>query len=73
MYISQIKFRMNVEVAPFKHEHVEVTAELDEGDDENAAFDKLKTRARGFLGVNVTQDDVDMATTILARAKRAGL
>lgn len=34
MRISEIKFRMNVEVAAFKHEHVEVTVAVDAKDEQ---------------------------------------
>jgi hypothetical protein len=72
-FISQIKFRFNVQVEAYKHEHIELTAELDEADDATAVFENLKSEARRMLGVDVTQDDVDEARAVLARAKRAGV
>lgn len=73
MRISEIKFRMNVEVAPYKHEHVEVTVALDAKDDSDDAFDMARNAARRFLGVDVDEDDVEAAEKVLASARKAGL
>jgi len=73
MRITEIKFRMNVEVAPFRHEHVEVTVAVDETDDPDEAFELARESARHFLGVDVTEDDVEQAEKTLAAARKAGL
>lgn len=73
MHISKISFRMNVEVAPDKHEHVEVTVDVGPKDDPNQAFADAKNSARIFLGIDVNEDDVAEAEKVLVAAKRAGL
>ena len=73
MRISEIKFRTTVEVAPFKHEHVEVTVAIDAKDDADEAFELARDSARRFLGVDVTEDDVEQAEKTLAAARKAGL
>lgn len=54
MKIRQISFRMNVEVAPFRHEHVEVTVELGKGDTPEKAKKFAQATARKLLGADVT-------------------
>lgn len=73
MHISKISFRMNIEVAPYKHEHVEVTVDVGSKDDPDQAFAYAKNSARSFLGIDVNEDDVAEAEKVLVAAKRAGL
>jgi hypothetical protein len=68
--IVQVSFRMNVEVAPFKHEHAEVTVELEPGEDVEAAFRIAKDAARRGLGVDVTAEEILAAKEVLRKARR---
>lgn len=67
----RVSFRKNVEVAPYKHEHVEVTVELN-GSSFAEAMQKAKDLADEALGVNVDEDDIAYAKEVLRKAKRAG-
>lgn len=66
----RISWRKNVEVAPYKHEHAEVTVELN-----GATFEEGVQRAKDLvdqaLGVDVDEDDVEYAKEILRKAARA--
>lgn len=73
MYISKIGYRTNVEVAPYKHEHIEVHVELTEADDADEAVAHARHFARQALGIDVTPSDVEKAEAILKAAKKAGL
>lgn len=73
MHICKISYKTNVEVAPYKHEHVEVTVELNADDDADDAFAHARHFARQALGVDVNEDDVRDAEAVLKAAKKAGL
>lgn len=68
MHISKISYKTNVEVAPYKHEHVEVTIELNEDEDADA-----RKFARQALGIDVSEGDVEKAEAVLKAARKAGL
>jgi hypothetical protein len=68
----RVSFRKNVEVAPYKHEHVEVTVELN-GSSFAEAMQKAKDLADDALGLNaVDEDDIAYAKEILRKAARSG-
>ena len=73
MHISKITYKTNVQRAPFQHEHVEVTVELNASEDADEAFEYAKTCARDFLEINFDAEDVAAAEKLLAAAKKAGL
>jgi hypothetical protein len=75
MRVSQIKFKMNVNdpLDRFKHQHAEVTVDLNDDEDPQDAFDLARRTAERGLGIDVSEDDVEDAERVLARARRAGL
>ena len=75
MRISQIKFKMNAPDADdrFKHQHAEVTVDLNEGDAPQEAFELARSQCEQALGLDVSEDDVRAAEALLATARRAGL
>lgn len=70
MKITTITYRTNVELAPFRHAHVEMTAELEKNDDLDDALEELKAEVHRALGVDVTEDDVRAAKETLKKAER---
>jgi hypothetical protein len=68
--VTQISFKMNVEVAPYRHEHAEVTVTLNPGDTAEDAFKLAKETARRGLGVDVTAEEIAAAKEVLRKAKR---
>lgn len=75
MRISQIKFKTNCPNPGdrFRHEHAEVTVDLNEGDGPLEAFELARQTAEQALGIDVNEDDIDAAEAVLERARRAGL
>lgn len=71
MKVTEIGFRMNVEVGPFKHEHVEVRVQLGPRDTVEKAFEFAKQQARELLGVDVTDEEVKAAKLVLTKANRS--
>ena len=69
-HVSQISFKMNVEVAPYKHEHAEVTVILGPDDTVEDAFKLAKESARRGLGIDVTPEQVAAAKEVLRKARR---
>jgi hypothetical protein len=70
--VSRVSFRKNVEVAPFKHEHVEVSVDLN-GSTLEEGLALAKRSVDEALGINVTEAEVARAQEVLKRAKRAGI
>ena len=69
--VARVSFRKNVEVAPFKHEHAEVSVDVNDGEI-STAITTAKDLCDEILGVNVTDDEVTKAKEVLRRAERAG-
>ena len=73
MKVKQISFRMNVEVAPYCHEHVEVVVELERNDTPETAQALARSTARRLLGVDITKEDVARAKAVIASGRKVGL
>lgn len=70
MRITSVKYRTNVEVAPYRHEHCEVEVYLHQGDTAEDAFEQAKSTVRALLGIDIDEEDVAFAKEILAKAAR---
>lgn len=74
MRISRVTFRTNAQVAPFRHEHVECTVDLNEGDSPDGAFSLAKSFVQDKLEITpVSQAEVDRAKRTLASARKQNL
>lgn len=71
MRITSVKYRANAEVRPYHHEHCEVEVEVAPNDDADDAFEFAKDMARSFLGIDVTEAQVEEAKQVLAKAEKA--
>jgi hypothetical protein len=75
MHYTSVTYRAN---APqpgerFKHEHVECSIGLDHNDSPEVALNMARIFVNRALGLDVSEDDVKRAETVLLKAKRAGL
>ena len=69
--IFEVRVKRNVATGHFEHKHVELAAEVDEGEDWREVLAETERKVNVHLGIDYSESDVKAATNQIEKATHA--